>query len=403
MILVARKPLTARIFSRWRRRSRAHILIYCHVNCGFPRASSFPAQKSSRSQRLPKKLYGMTKARQAILTSLFCLSIGFLLAACEPVEEFVQYQFSGPTMGTQYNVSIVLEQGQKIHPDLEQLIDGKLAELNQSMSTYLPDSEVSLLNQQANREWQTVSKPLFEVLSTAQQISDLSKGAFDITVAPLVNLWGFGPETRESLKPNEEEIKQRLSQVGYKKLHLDSEQSAIRMDSPVSLDLSAVAKGYGADQVANLLLSLGYANFMVEIGGEIMVKGHSVRATPWRIGIEKPSSGRQGVQQAINISNVGVATSGDYRNYFEQDGQRFSHTINPVNGKPITHNLVSVTVITDKASEADALATAINVMGYEKGKKLAQDQQLAVYFIRKQGDRFVSDYTPHFKHYLDKG
>lgn len=337
------------------------------------------------------------------MTSLFCLWLSVLLAACQPAEKFVQTQFSGPTMGTEYHVSIVTTENTKVGTDVAELIDRELVAVNQSMSTYIPDSELSKINLQQSEVWLPVSDNLLAVLTKAQNVSELSEGAFDITIAPLVNLWGFGPETKQNQLPTDADIISRLQQVGFKKLKLDLQRKTIQKTPGLQLDLSAIAKGFGADIVASMLEEKGYTNFMVEIGGEVVVKGHSVRGTAWRIGIETPTVGPSGVQQAIAISDVGVATSGDYRNYFEQNGERYSHTIDPTTGKPITHKLASVTVIAANAADADAFATAINVMGYASGKLFAEQNQLAVYFIRKQDDHFVSDYTPQFTKYLSEG
>ena len=346
----------------------------------------------------------LPKARPGNLTSLFCLlgSI-FLLSACKESAGFNQIQFVGPTMGTEYHVNVVVRKGDIVDENLDRLITERLRAISQSMSTYIADSELSLINSDQSQQWLKVSDQLFEVLWIAQQVSRLSAGAFDITIAPLVNLWGFGPDyLEEGQIPSEIEVAALLQQVGFEHLELNSESKTIKKNQNLTLDLSAIAKGYAADDLGRLLQSLGYQNYMVEIGGELALKGHNVQGTAWRIGIESPSLTHAKVNQAIAVSDVGVATSGNYRNYFERDGQRYSHAIDPITGKPITHNLASVTVVANSAAEADALATAINVLGYSAGKAMAEKNQLAVYFIIKRGDKFVSDYTANFSRYLTK-
>jgi len=169
------------------------------------------------------------------------------------------------------------------------------------------------------------------------------------------------------------------------------------------LDLSAIAKGFAADDISQLLLSMGYANHMVEIGGEIMAQGHTARGQAWRIGIENPTMTHSGVQQAVAVSGVGVATSGDYRNYFEVDGERFSHTIDPLTGRPVTHSLASVTVIAPTAMAADAYATAINVLGYLPGRAFAEKYGLAVFFIVRRADGFETSVSTHFSQFQISG
>lgn len=336
------------------------------------------------------------KARQGILTSLFCV----LLISCSNEEHFEQVQYSGSTMGTQYNVSVVLVDGLTANNELPTQISAVLDELNQSMSTYISDSELSLLNDAPNNEWIGVPEDLFEVLLLSQAISETSAGAFDITVGPLVNIWGFGPSQTGEKIPTDSQLAVLLDASGYQKIRLNENMRAVQKTADIKLDLSAIAKGYAVDQVSAMLLELGYSNHMVEIGGEVKAQGHNSRGVAWRIGIENPSINQNGVQQAISVSGVGVATSGDYRNFFEVDGIRYSHTIDPSTGKPVTHNVASVTVIAASAAEADAYATAISVLGYEAGRLLAEQQNLAVFFILRENETFSSAMTNSFSTFL---
>jgi thiamine biosynthesis lipoprotein len=340
--------------------------------------------------------------RAAQLLFLYVLII--LLAACDEAGH-AHFKLAGSTMGTEYHITVLERDG--IHTnqaELQAAIDQQLQLINQQMSTYIEDSELSRLSAAPVDQWVEVSNNLFDVLVLSQELSWLSNGAFDITVAPLVNLWGFGPgaNINADVIPAAEHISKQLQQVGFRHIELDLANSSVLRRQPVTLDLSAIAKGYGVDKVAELLSYAGYSDFMVEIGGELRLQGNSPRGTPWRIAIEQPQSGSVGqVHKAVSVSDVGMATSGDYRNYFEQDGKRYSHTIDPATGYPIEHALASVTVIADNSAYADGLATAINVLGPEKGMQLARQQNLAVYMIVKTAQGFEAIYSDAFKPYLE--
>lgn len=335
---------------------------------------------------------------RAFALSLFCVC----LLACERQPAFETVTLSGATMGTMYQIKIVVPHGQRAAAEaLQSAIDGRLQDFNQSLSTYIADSEIVTLNQAPAGEWLPVSERFLAVLVLSQQISELSNGAFDATVAPLVNLWGFGPDWKAQQAPSAQEIAQALALTGYQSIEIDSEQARIKKLKAVSLDFSAVAKGYGVDEIAELLWAKGYHHFMVEIGGELRLHGHNGEGKTWRIGVESPAAG--GKIRPIALSEVGLATSGDYRNYFEQDGVRFSHTINPATGRPITHNLASVTVIAATAAKADALATAFSVMGGDRAMALAQAQGIAIYLIERVDDGFSTRASTAFAPYLEAG
>ena len=275
-------------------------------------------------------------------------------------------RLKGVTMGTTYSMTIpVLPEG--IEPETVKVgVEQLLVAINQSMSTYIINSELSQLNQSKSIDWVNLSDQLYTVIDQAQMISSRSNGAFDITVAPLVNLWGFGPEKSIGNKPSEDAIQQRLQQIGYQKIELRQSPRAIKkIDSAIEIDLSALAKGYGVDQIANYLASLGIEDYMVEIGGEIHLNGKNGHGTPWRIAIEKPAADQRSIQRVLLLESGAIATSGDYRNYFEKDGKRYSHTIDPRTGRPITHTLASVSVIAESTMKADGWATALMVLGAE--------------------------------------
>jgi thiamine biosynthesis lipoprotein len=241
---------------------------------------------------------------------------------------------------------------------------------------------------------------LFEVLKAAQKISKLTQGAFDISIAPLVNLWGFGPDEMTYTVPEEGEIKQQLNQIGYQHLLLSDKADKIKKMIPsLILDLSALAKGYAVDQVALLMERSNISSYLVEIGGEIRLKGKNVDGQLWRIAIEKPMPDNRVIHKVLPISNIAMATSGDYRNYFEKDGIRFSHTIDPRTGYPVTHKLASVTILSENTMEADALATAIMVLGPNDGYQLAEKKQIAALFLIKTGTGYEEKSTSEFINY----
>ena len=275
--------------------------------------------------------------RAALLLSLPLLIVTLL--ACTPDSVIPNFKLTGFTMGTSYHVTVVDPRGEFSPQLLQARIDSLLAEVNQQMSTYIPESELSMLNRVPNKLPFEVDPALFDLLLQALEISWLSNGAFDVTVDPLVKLWGFGPEKFSVDRvPSQAQIEAALANVGYQYLVLDISNNTVQKTRPVTIDLSAIAKGYGVDQVATLLRKAGIENFMVEIGGELSVAGNNATGKPWRIAIEQPAPHPGQLHRALAISNAAMATSGDYRNFFELDGQRYSHTIDPVTGWPVRHS-----------------------------------------------------------------
>lgn len=337
------------------------------------------------------------KASPVVLVSL-CF---FLLAGgCAEHAKPRVLKLEGRTMGTTYHITAVAPESLSVSEGALQMeVDKSLENFNQIMSTYIPDSELSMLNQEPVGNPRVVSSKLFDILKLSRKISEFTGGSFDVTVGPLVNLWGFGPEERDAKAPSDEMIAKAMIGLGYDHVVLDAAHRQVTRSADIYIDLSAIAKGYGADEVAELLRKHGIENYMVEVGGELALAGHNPSNVPWRIGIEQPTVVNTGVSQAIAIGVGGVATSGDYRNYFEVDGKRFSHTIDPKTGKPITHTLASITIVAPTSAEADALATAINVMGPEAGYTFAVKKGLAAYFIIRHGDGFVTKSTPEFEQY----
>ncbi|SFU71760.1 FAD:protein FMN transferase [Xenorhabdus koppenhoeferi] len=324
-----------------------------------------------------------------------------LLAACGGPE---QQNLNGQTMGTYYSVKYVADSSVPAPENLQKEIDRLLEEVNDQMSTYRPNSELSRFNQsrEVNKPF-PVSAATAKVVKEAIRINKLTEGALDVTVGPLVNLWGFGPEGRITKAPTDEELATRRVWTGIEHLSIEG-NNLIKAIPELYVDLSSIAKGYGVDAVAEYLESQSIKNYMVDIGGEVRTSGNNGKGNPWRIAIEKPSDTgiAQSAQEIIEPGNMSVATSGDYRNYFEQNGVRYSHTINPKTGRPITHNLVSITVIAPTCMSADGFSTGLDVLGPEKGMELAEKLNIPVFMIVKTKEGFEERYSTAFKSYLQK-
>lgn len=333
---------------------------------------------------------------------LFFSALAFVATAfsgCTPGAK--SWQLSGPTMGTSYHITVVDVPGEVARAGLQQLIDTELQQVNQEMSTYIEDSELMRFNRGSVGEAVPASAHLAQVVALSLEINRRSGGAFDITVGPLVNLWGFGPDPDPEDLPSEADIQERLEQVGSDALLVELEPERITRSRPVQMDLSAIAKGHGVDRVALLLEGQGIRNYLVEIGGEVRTLGRNPRGEDWRIGVESPSPVGHSVQKPIVVSGKSIATSGDYRNYYERDGVRYSHTIDPRTGKPIHHKTASVTVIADNCAEADGWATAFNVMGTDEALKVAEREGIPVFLLVKNSDGFEERYSSAFAPYLE--
>lgn len=275
-------------------------------------------------------------------------------------------QQSGMIFGTQYHVTYQYDE------NLQQEIEAVLKQVDNEFSMFNKASTVTLINQGKSPE---LSEKFVSVFTLAQEINKESDGAFDITIAPLVNAWGFGFKTRQM--PNTNQIDSLLAFVGMNKLSLMKKNGKTYMQTSckgVTLDFSAIAKGYGTDCVAKLLSDKGIDNYMIEIGGEIVTKGNNPKRLPWKIGVEKPKDDSVQVegeyQTILNVTDQAMATSGNYRNFYYKGGRKYAHTIDPKSGRPVQHSLLSATVLTDCCAKADGYATAFMVMGMEKAKVL---------------------------------
>jgi thiamine biosynthesis lipoprotein len=318
------------------------------------------------------------------------------LAACGDRHAAVLV-LTGPTMGTQFSVRIPASEDLPDRNRLQQDIDDRLDRVEMLMSTYLVNSEISRFNVSESTDWQETSLDFCLGVEESLAISVLTDGAFDITVGPLVNLWGFGPDGATLKPPEDKQIEDTMGRVGFRHLFADCTIPAVHKDDPrLYLDMSAYAKGYAADRVADLLDDWRLANYLVEIGGELRLRGRNQDGELWAVAIEEPLDQQRRIHATINLTDSAVATSGDYRNFFEYEKQRYSHSIDTRTGRPVTHALASVTVVAKTGAYADAMATALLVLGPDAGLKLATDKGLAALFLVRTPTGFAERSTPAF-------
>jgi len=306
-------------------------------------------------------------------------------------------KLSGGTMGTFYEVTIAAKLSEDEQRELQEDVEETLAEVNRQMSTYDPDSEISQFNESDSTEWFDVSPEFARVTNEAIKIAEASQGKFDPTVGPLIDLWHFGPDKQQPEIPNSEAIEAARERVGYEKLEVRLDPPALRkLDPRVELDLSAIAKGYGVDEVSWTVQRLRHEDFLINIGGEILAHGFRAAGQPWRLAIEKPMADSREIESLVPLSDQAMATSGDYRNFYELDGKRISHTIDPHTGYPVTHQLHSVSVLADTCMTADGMATALLVMGPDQAWKFASEQQLEVFLAYTEEGQIKTRSSPNF-------
>ena len=296
---------------------------------------------------------------------------------------------AGLIFGTTYNITYQSDE------DLHKEVLAKLKEVDGALSMFNEKSTITKIN---NNEDVTPSEMFTDVFQLAQKISQETNGSFDITVAPLVNIWGFGFKKGE--EPSKHAIDSLKALIGYQKVSYDGKR-VVKKDPRITLDCSAIAKGYGADVVARLLDEKGIKNYLVEIGGEVVTRGISEKRVPWKIGVTKPTEDPTetgDLQTVLNVTDKAMATSGNYRNFYYKGGKKYAHTIDPKTGYPVQHNILSATVLCDECARADAFATAFMVMGLERAKKvLEKHPELMVYFIYDKDGQNAVWYSPSLK------
>ncbi len=321
-----------------------------------------------------------------------------LLAGCQ--REPVEYRFEGNTMGTYYLVHAFCDYSQ---PGLQARVDALLEDVNDQMSTYREQSVLSRLNRAPIGTWFDITPELAEVLQVSQTLAEQSDGAFDITVGPVVNLWGFGPDGQRDAPPSDSEIERALERVGYQSLEVRAAPPAARRHQDIYVDLSGIAKGYGVDAVFELLAASSCEAALVDIGGDLRVGAERPDGRGWRIGIEVPEPDtRDAAHRVIELTDKALVTSGDYRNFLEHDGQRLSHTMDPRTGRPVTHQVASITTIHRSATWADGYATLFGVLAPDDALALADEQSVPVFMLVQDDDNgIVERYAGGFDAWLD--
>ncbi|MFU2167515.1 FAD:protein FMN transferase ApbE [Lelliottia nimipressuralis] len=344
----------------------------------------------------------MTFWRAGILASFF------LLAACDSSTPSVKPAapaatvLEGKTMGTFWRVSIMNVDARRAD-ELRGKIQSQLEADDQLLSTYKNDSALMRFNLSNSTSLWPVSEAMADIVTEALHIGYKTNGAMDITVGPLVNLWGFGPTKQPEKIPDQAQIDDARARTGLQHLTVINQygQQYLQKDIPdLFVDLSTVGEGYAADHLAALMTQEGISRYLVSVGGALVSRGLNASDKPWRVAIQKPTDTQNAVQAVVDINGHGISTSGSYRNYYELDGKRLSHVIDPQTGRPIEHNLVSVTVIAPTALEADTWDTGLMVLGPEKAKEVVRQEGLAVYMITREGETFKTWMSPQFQSFL---
>jgi thiamine biosynthesis lipoprotein len=303
-------------------------------------------------------------------------------------------EFAGEAWGTTWSVKLDHELSEARRDQARSTIDRELEFVDTLMSTWREDSELSGLNRALAGEPVALSDETLEMLELSRRVSESTGGAYDVTVGPLVALWGFGADAGAPEPPAPELLAETRARVGYEMLELDrAAGTATRARGDLRVDLSAIAKGYGVDRISEALAELGYPRHLVEVGGELRAGEPKADGTPWRIAVETPDARTRAIYGVLELSGEGVATSGDYRNYYEVEGVRFAHLIDPRTGRPVRHAGASVTVVHPRTAVADAWATALSVLGPEAGYERAEAEGLSAFFIWQEGETFMDRAT----------
>jgi len=294
----------------------------------------------------------------------------------------------GPTMGSTYSIKYVRHADLPAPADVQVEVEKILAEVDQQMSTYRSDSDIERFNALPANRCQKMPAPILELVSVGEQLSVQSEGSFDLTVEPLLNLWGFGPQAREEKVPTAQALAEVRQRVGHGHLRIDGDQ--LCKDAAVEVDFNSIAAGYAVDRIAARLEALGIRNYLAEATGELKAAGRKLDGSPWRIALEEPRDDQQVAERIIAVDGYGLSTSGDYRNYFVQGGQRFSHTFDARTGAPVSHTLASVTVIHPSALMADGLSTLLLILGPERGWDYAEKHDIGAFFVIRADTGFVT-------------
>ncbi len=348
------------------------------------------AQASRRAVKPP------VRARIAWVAVLVVLSLASL-AVYGRMPSTQESKFSGSTMGTSYRVTLAGALSSQDRTRVAEAISAVLAQTRTRFSTHEPTSELSRFNRSPEPGGVAVSNATLALVDLALGVSRASHGAFDPSVGPLVELWGFGASEPTPSTPTQQEIASARRKVGYAHLATDhAAQKLVKRRAHVRCDLSAIAKGQGIDDMGAALEALGHRNFLIEIGGELLARGRNGSGRIWRVGVESPDPRTRDVATVVELADAAIATSGSYRNFRVLPQGRVSHLIDPRTGHPVKHSLVSVSVVHARAALADAWATALHVLGQQRGYELAVRRGLAARFVARRNGSLVVRVTPGF-------
>jgi thiamine biosynthesis lipoprotein len=314
-----------------------------------------------------------------------CLVIG-TLSGCGNGDSLES--FGGPTMGSTYSIKYVRHSGIPGPAEVQQQVEQILSEVDRQMSTYRSDSDIERFNDLPANSCQPMPESILQLVRVGEQLSIESDGSFDLTVEPLLNLWGFGPQARGEKVPSAEALAQVRQRVGHTHLRIDGDR--LCKDAPVEVDFNSIAAGYAVDRIAAKLTAMGIDSYLAEATGELKAVGKKLDGSPWRIALEEPRDDQQVAERVIAVDGYGVSTSGDYRKYFEQGGRRYSHTFDARTGAPVEHNLASVTVIHSSALMADGLSTLLLILGPQRGWDYAEKHDVGAFFVMRTDTGFVT-------------
>ncbi|MBK5400315.1 FAD:protein FMN transferase [Pseudomonas sp. TH39(2020)] len=304
-------------------------------------------------------------------------------------------RFDGPTMGSRYSIQYVRHSSTPGPKAVQAEVEKILAEVDRQFSTYRSDSDIERFNALPAGRCQVMPGPVFELIRVGEQLSSQSGGSYDLTVEPLLNLWGFGPQARNEKVPSAQALAEVRQRVGYRHLRIDGDQ--LCKDAAVEVDFNSIAAGYAVDTIAAKFEAMGIHNYLAEATGELKAAGKKLDGSPWRVALEEPRDDQQVAERIIAVDGYGVSTSGDYRNYFEQDGRRYSHTFDARTGAPVLHTLASVTVIHPSALMADGLSTLLLILGPERGWDYAETHDIGAFFVIRADTGFVTRTTQAFE------
>lgn len=334
-----------------------------------------------------------------VLRPVIAVALAAALTGClhsERIEEF-----GGPTMGSTYSVKYVRGEGVAAQAELQAATEAILAEIDQQLSTYRADSLIEQFNRAPAGTCQAMPAGVLELVRAGNRLHEESQGSFDLTLEPLLDLWGFGPKGQGEAVPSEERLAEVRQRVGQRHLRIEGERLCKAVD--VQVDFNSIAAGYAVDRIVARLAELGVTSYLVEATGELKAAGIKPDGSHWRIGLEAPRDDERVAQRILQLDGYGISTSGDYRNYFEENGQRYSHTLDPLTGMPVSHKLAAVTVADPSTLRADGLSTLLMVLGPEAGLAYAERNGIAAFFVTREGEGFVTRASAAFEQLFAAG